>query len=158
VGKNQANEPGLSHVYDVSYAVPRDLALHESYEWQLDDGVYALRIDGQRLTVDHGPAHAPVAVVRTTRAFLRRWVAGDATWDTGRASGEVTVTGSAAAWERMLLATGYPGRPTNVADQVRAQQGLMPAPNTTSLVSARAEGLDLMSSDEPEDEVLEEPE
>ena len=117
-----AGEQGLPYVSDLSYAIPPDLSLHEWYEWHIDEGVYALEIADRLLTVDRGSAPDPCVVLTTTRAFLRRWVAGTATWDLGRASGEVTVQGTADAWERMLLATGYPGRPANSADRVRAQQ------------------------------------
>lgn len=113
---------GLPRVHDLSYAVPADLALHESYQWQIDDDLYALAIDGQALTVDRGPARHPALTLTTTRDFMRRWTAGETTWDAGRSSGEVTVQGSAAAWDRMLLATGYPGRPPDLASQLRAEQ------------------------------------
>jgi hypothetical protein len=108
--------------YDMSYAVPDDLSLSEHYEWIVDEDVYTLAIEGQELTVQRGAAAQPVLVVRTTRVFLGRWVRGEATWDSGRADGQVTVEGSAAAWERMLVATGYPGRPRDLVARVRAQR------------------------------------
>lgn len=113
---------GLPHKHDVSYAVPGDLALRESYRWRIDDDVYTLVIDGQELTIDWGPARQPALTLATTRDFMRRWAAGETTWDTGRSDGEVSVRGSAAAWDRMLLATGYPGRPPDLAAQLRARQ------------------------------------
>ena len=39
--------------------------------------------------------------------------------DDGRMSGAVVVKGRAAAWNRMLLATGYPGRPADIAERIR---------------------------------------
>jgi DNA-binding HxlR family transcriptional regulator len=113
---------GLPRVYDLSYAVPADLALRESYQWRIGDDLYTLAIDGQALTVDAGPARHPALTLATTREFMGRWAAGDATWQSGRSAGEVTVQGSAAAWDRMLLATGYPGRPPDLAVRLRAQQ------------------------------------
>lgn len=109
----------LPIVHDLSYAVPADLDLHESYEWQIDDDRYSLTINGQQLVVDRGRANKPVVVVRTTRAFMREWVAGSASWDSGRSSGDVTVEGSDDAWNRMLLATAYPGRAADIVEQVR---------------------------------------
>jgi len=38
---------GLPRVYDLSYAVPADLALRESYQWRIGDDLYTLAIDGQ---------------------------------------------------------------------------------------------------------------
>jgi hypothetical protein len=58
-------------------------------------------------------------VVTTTRSFMRRWVEGSSNWDSGKSSGEVQVQGDAAAWGRMLLATGYPGRPEHLAEKIR---------------------------------------
>jgi hypothetical protein len=113
---------GLPHKHDLSYAVPGDLALRESYRWRIDDDVYTLVIDGQELTIDWGPARQPALTLATTRDFMRRWAAGETTWDTGRSDGEVTVRGSAAAWDRMLLATGYPGRAPDLAAQLRVRQ------------------------------------
>ena len=98
-------------VYDVSYAVTDDMSLSETYEWRVDDDVYALSIDGTELTVAVGRANRPAVTVRTTREFMYRWVEGTTTWDRGRAENEVHVTGSRAAWARMLVATGYPGQP-----------------------------------------------
>ena len=34
-------------------------------------------------------------------------------------SDAVVVKGRAAAWNRMLLATGYPGRPADIAERIR---------------------------------------
>ncbi|MDT3445126.1 MULTISPECIES: hypothetical protein [unclassified Pseudofrankia] len=107
--------------YDLSYAVPADLPLAEAYEWHLDSDVYSLRIDRTRLTVETGSTPDPALVLRTTRAFMHRWVAGETTWDRGRRDGHVEVTGPADAWDRMLLATAYPGRPANLLTRLRAQ-------------------------------------
>jgi len=105
--------------YNLSYAVPDDLDLAETYEWVIDGEPYALTIDGTTLTVAAGPANRPVIVVSATREFMYRWVEGATTWDQGRGDGEVTVNGDVAAWERMLLATGYPARPAGIADRLR---------------------------------------
>jgi hypothetical protein len=113
---------GLPHQHDLSCAVPADLALRESCQWRLDDDMYTLAIDGQELTIDWGPARQPALRLATTGDFMRRWAAGETSWDTGRSDGDVTVRGSAAAWDRMLLATGYPGRPPDPAAQLRARQ------------------------------------
>lgn len=102
-------------VYDISHAVADDMNLSETYEWRVDRDVYALSINGTELTVAVGRAKKPAVTVRTTRQFMYRWVEGATTWDHGRASNEVHVTGSRAAWARMLVATGYPGRPAHSA-------------------------------------------
>lgn len=107
-------------VYDMSYAVPTDLPLTETYEWHLDTDVYTLRIEGTRLTVAPGPDPNPALVLRTTRKFMRRWVSGETTWDRGRHDGHVDVTGPDDAWNRMLLATAYPGRPPDLLTRLRA--------------------------------------
>ena len=105
--------------YDLSYAVPAHAGLHETYEWRIDQDTYHLGIDGTCLTVTPGPAGAtPAVTVRTTRDFMRRWVAGEASWDQGRADGRVHVRGTDTAWDRMLLATGYPGRAHDLARRI----------------------------------------
>jgi hypothetical protein len=106
--------------YDLSYAVPDDLDLHETYEWRIDSARYTLEINGTHLSVSPEAANKPVVVVTTSRDFMRRWVAGETTWDEGRSRGDVEVTGSDDAWDRMLLATGYPGRPKDLAQRIRA--------------------------------------
>jgi hypothetical protein len=53
------------------------------------------------------PHPDPELTVRTTKDFLDRWASGQATWDDGRASGEVTTEGPEQAWPRWLAATGY---------------------------------------------------
>ena len=60
---------------------------------------------------------------------MRRWVAGELSWDDGRTSGAVTVTGSAAGWNRMLLATGYPGRPADLAERIRGERKVTQQPD-----------------------------
>ena len=45
--------------------------------------------------------------MRTSSAFMDRWAAGTASWDDGRASGEVTLDGPSRNWEAWLAATGY---------------------------------------------------
>lgn len=118
-----SSAPGFALTHDLSYAIPADIEMHESYEWRLDDDRYHLRIDGATLTVTTGTAPRPRAIlVTTTRSFMRRWVAGELTWDDGRTSGAVVVKGRAAAWNRMMLATGYPGRPADLAERIRRDQ------------------------------------
>ena len=105
--------------HDVSYAIPDDLALHEAYKWTVDGVDYGLHISGQILSVERNTPRRPVVSLATTRDFLHRWVCGTESWDSGRASGEVTVKGTDIAWTRMLLATGYPGRAPDTAERVR---------------------------------------
>ena len=68
---------------------------------------------------------------------MRRWVAGELSWDDGRTSGAVTVTGSVAGWSRMLLATGYPARPTDLAERIRRDLHGPRVAQATSQVPAR---------------------
>jgi DNA-binding HxlR family transcriptional regulator len=118
----QVNDP-VRQVYDhdLSWVVPPQLGLTETYEWRIGDTVIALTIDGQTLHQEPGPADDPAVVVTAPLGFFQRWAAGDTDWDEGRASGAVDVQGSAQAWDRMLLATAYPGRPPGLADKVLDQ-------------------------------------
>ncbi len=107
--------------HDMSYVVPEEIEFSESYEWRIGDKIVALTIEGQTLNQHPGPADDPAVVVTAPIGFLQRWAAGDTSWDEARASGEVEMDGSDEAWDRMLLATAYPGRPAGLAAKVLAQ-------------------------------------
>ena len=110
---------GTERCFDLGYALPDELDLHETYEWRVDDRTVAFSIDGDRLCQSAGPADpGPAVVVTTTLDFLRSWAAGDRHWDDGLAVGDVTYDGTPEAWDRMLLATNYPGRPADLAERV----------------------------------------
>lgn len=141
-GVDSQFEPESEQEYNFSYNIPPDLDLVESYEWIIDGQSTLLHIDGQTLhqvagsrdnsatgagvgstaCSDGGSGGSPVVTVTTSLAFMRLWAAGEQTWDTGRAAGDVEVRGSDDAWNRMLLATGYPGRPTGIADLLLSAQ------------------------------------
>lgn len=106
--------------FDLSYGVPAELQMSESYEWQVDDLVISLEIEGQTLRQSPGPATKPTIVLKTSVDFMSRWGAGDVNWVDGRASGEVEVEGDDDAWDRMLVATQYPGRPAGLIDDLLA--------------------------------------
>jgi DNA-binding HxlR family transcriptional regulator len=144
-----ADPAGEQVAYDLSYAVPAHAALRETYEWRIDQDTYHLGIDGTCLTVTPGPAATtPAVTVRTTRDFMRRWVAGEVSWDQGRADGRVHVRGTDTAWNRMLLATGYPGRAHDLARRLfppqagakakPAEPGRPPAQQDTHTAARRA--------------------
>ena len=107
-------------IFDQSYEILPELELDETYEWRIDGRPVVLSIDGQILTQTNASPPKPALIVETTTDFMRRWAAGDTNWDTGRNNGEVTVRGPEDAWNRMLVATNYPGRPSDLADQLLA--------------------------------------
>jgi DNA-binding HxlR family transcriptional regulator len=82
----------------------------------LPDGEFGLVVDGQPTTLrvsrgrlDQTAGHPPDAIltVHTSSRFMDLWAAGTATWDDGRASGDVTLDGDGRNWDRWLAATGY---------------------------------------------------
>jgi len=82
----------------------------------LGDAELGLVVDGQPTTLRFSRGHLsqaagvpadPVLTVHTTGEFMDRWAAGAASWDDGRASGEVTLDGPSRNWETWLAATGY---------------------------------------------------
>lgn len=102
--------------YDMAYVPGVEDIGPETYVWQVDGATTTLHIDGTALTQHPGlppPGTRPALTVTTTSEFLDRWSAGTATWDDGRASGDVHVRGSDAAWQRMQHATGYTQRPVH---------------------------------------------
>jgi len=96
--------------YDMAYAIPDDLGLDEAYEWRIDDDVVTFVIEGQTLTLTAGPVESPVLVLHTSHHFLRQWAAGERNWEAGLSSGAVVIDGPDDAWDRMQIATNYPGR------------------------------------------------
>ncbi len=104
--------------FDFSYAIPPELGLDETYEWIVDGRSVLLKIEGQAFTQQPLGAHEPVLVLETSADFMARWAAGDTNWEKGRASGEVVVTGSDEAWDRMMVGTNYAGRPRGLTQQL----------------------------------------
>ncbi len=115
-------DPDTTRCYDFSYALPDELALTETYEWRLDGRSQFLTIDDRVLCQQAAPTHPPSVTVTTSIDFMRRWAAGEVTWEAGRTTGEVAVDGDDDAWDRMLVATNYPGRPADLIDAVLARQ------------------------------------
>lgn len=114
--------------FDLRYTLDERLQLDETYEWRVDGRPTTLTIRDRVLTQHPAPADDPAVVVETSADFMRRWAAGDTTWDRGRADGEVDVDGPEEAWQRMLVATNYPGRPADLAERIlEAQLGERPA-------------------------------
>ncbi len=66
-----------------------------------------LRFSRGHLEQAAGEPADPVLTVYTSSAFMDRWAAGTASWDDGRASGEVTLDGPGRNWDTWLTATGY---------------------------------------------------
>jgi len=96
-----------SHEFDVHY-VDGIVAL--------EDGEFGLVVDGNPTTLrfanghlSHTPGmpnHAQLTV-HTDSGFMKRWAAGDVSWDDGVASDAVSLSGQLDAWPRWLAATGY---------------------------------------------------
>ena len=110
-------------VFDLAYALPEQLDLDETYEWRIDDRPITLTIKDHKLTQSTGPANQPVLVVETSADFMRRWAAGDTNWDEGRTRNEVLIDGPEDAWDRMLVATNYPGRRAGLTEHLLELQG-----------------------------------
>lgn len=101
--------PTEEATHDLSYGIPDDLELAETYQWDIDGTITTLTIDGTTLTQRPGPADNPAVSITTTREWMTDLVAGRTNWNTGRANGQVKADGPDDAWERMLIATAQPG-------------------------------------------------
>jgi DNA-binding HxlR family transcriptional regulator len=93
--------------FDVSYVVGIETLADGQFQLVVDGRAATLRFAAGRLGQEPGAAPGAELIVRTTSAFLDRWAAGDASWDDGRASGEVITEGPEHSWPRWLAATGY---------------------------------------------------
>ena len=98
---------GTCHSFDLRYVQGIDALDDAEFGLVIDDATTALRFSNGRLEQSPGAPSQPELVVHTTGSFMDRWAAGELTWDDGRSSGEVTLTGHPDAWERWLAATGY---------------------------------------------------
>ncbi|MDW3177509.1 MAG: helix-turn-helix domain-containing protein [Acidimicrobiia bacterium] len=101
--------PAEVMTHDLSYGVPEDAGLSETYLWEVDDTSSTLHIEGTTLTQYPGATKNPAVHIRTTRSWMSDLVSGKTNWVDGRKAGDVEVTGSDEAWERMLIATAQPG-------------------------------------------------
>ncbi len=111
-----------SQTFDMSYALPSELDLNETYEWRIDGEPTVLTIAGKTLTLTSTGGSDPTLIVMTSKDFIRRWAAGETNWDQGRHTGEVTSEGPDDAWDRMLVATNYPGRRPGLAEELLANR------------------------------------
>ena len=93
--------------FDVSYVRGIETIADGQFQLVVDGMPTTLRFAAGRLRHEPGTGSRAELIVRTSSVFLDRWAAGDADWDAGLDSGEVTTEGPAAAWPRWLAATGY---------------------------------------------------
>lgn len=93
--------------FDVTYVDGIESVADGEFELVVDDRSSSLRFSGGELNMAPGASPGAEITVHTSSQFLKRWAAGDADWDQGRASGAVTVEGPAESWPRWLAATGY---------------------------------------------------
>ncbi|HET9975196.1 MAG TPA: helix-turn-helix domain-containing protein [Streptosporangiaceae bacterium] len=102
-----AADGAVNHEFDLHYVEGIDA---------LDDAELGLVVDGTPATLRFSRGHLdqaagepadPLLTVHTSSAFMDRWAAGTASWDDGRATGEVTLDGQDRHWDTWLAATGY---------------------------------------------------
>jgi DNA-binding HxlR family transcriptional regulator len=102
-----AADGAVSHEFDLHYVEGID-ALHDAELGLIvDERPATLHFSRGHLDQTPGEPADPVLTVRTTSAFMDRWAAGTASWDDGRATGEVTLDGPDRHWDTWLAATGY---------------------------------------------------
>ena len=102
-----AADGSTQQTFDVTYVDGIKALADGQFQLVVDDRAITLHFRAGRLRQEPGAAPGAELVVRTTSAFLDRWAAGDASWNDGRARGEVIIDGPAASWPRWLAATGY---------------------------------------------------
>ena len=102
-----AADGAASHEFDVHYVEGIDALPDAELGLVVDGRPTTLRFSRGRLNQAPGEPADPLLTVRTSGAFMDRWAAGTATWDDGRATGEVTLDGPARHWDTWLAATGY---------------------------------------------------
>jgi DNA-binding HxlR family transcriptional regulator len=98
---------GARHEFDLHYVEGIDALPHAEFGLVVDEQPTTLRFSRGHLDQAPGKPADPILTVRTSSAFMDRWAAGAASWDDGRASGEVTLDGPGRHWDTWLAATGY---------------------------------------------------
>ena len=93
--------------FDVTYVAGIRALADGQFQLVVDDQSATFYFAAGRLRQEPGAAPGAEFIVRTSSAFLDRWAAGEASWDDGRAGGDVIIEGPPAAWPRWLAATGY---------------------------------------------------
>lgn len=104
--------------FDLSYEIPAELNLDQTYLWIIDGAPITLTIRGQTLAMRSGGTAEPDLTLTTSLDFMRRWAAGETNWDSGISTGEVVIDGDEHTWETMLVATNYPGRPPDLTKRL----------------------------------------
>ena len=110
--------PALTHstapreVFDQTWAI-RDASLlrDETYQWTVDGVPTQLVVSGTSLVRTPGPAHAPVAAMVTTTRVLSSLAGGTLSVAQALTSGDLELTGSKEAIQRMFIVTGLPDGP-----------------------------------------------
>lgn len=96
-------------VFDQRWAIPAPgLVADETYEWTVDGEVFGLEVSGRSVTRTRGPARDPAVRLTATSAALDSVLAGERTLADAIAAGDVELTGSPDAIQRMFTATGFP--------------------------------------------------
>jgi len=93
--------------FDVTYVAGIEALADGQFQLVVDGRPATLHFTAGRLRQEPGATPGAELIVRTSSAFLGRWAGGEASWDDGRARGEVIIEGPPAAWPRWLAATGY---------------------------------------------------
>jgi DNA-binding HxlR family transcriptional regulator len=96
-------------VFDQTWTIPDPaLVADETYEWAVDGVRFELAVSGRSVTRTRGPARRPVVTLTATSAALDSILAGARTLADVTAAGDVELTGSPEAIERMFRAIGFP--------------------------------------------------
>jgi DNA-binding HxlR family transcriptional regulator len=99
-------------VFDQSWTIPDpSLIEDETYQWSVDGVDTALVISGRSLIRSPGAARSPAAAMVTTTKVLSALAGGGLSVAQAVASGELVLTGSPEAIQRMFIVTGLPAAP-----------------------------------------------
>ena len=109
-------------VFDQRWAIPDPtLVADETYEWTVDGVRFGLEVSGRSVIRTRGPARDPAVRLIASGAALDSILAGERNLQDAIAAGDVVLTGSPAAIQRMFTAIGFPvhmlgGDPTALPD------------------------------------------
>ena len=110
-GVGYLTDPGADgsapHEFDLHYVEGIDAVADAEFGLVVDGQPTTLRFSRGYLEQAAGEPADPALTVHTSSAFMDRWAAGTASWDDGRATGEVTLDGPGRNWDTWLAATGY---------------------------------------------------
>ena len=115
----RAPEPSGDVEYSMGHSIPDSMDIDESYQWEVDDQVFHLVVQGKDVVQRLGPTKGAAVTVVTTHSKLERVIEKKLSLVAARDENLVRIRGKREAIERMLHAIGEPSVRLNFGERTR---------------------------------------